>query len=351
MKILVVKVSALGDVVHALPVLAYLKSVDSKVEIDWLVEKSFAPILDGHPLIRRVHTLEMKAWRKQGAVASVSGVFRVIKALRRENYDLVLDLQGNSKSGLFTLASGAPIRIGFDRDGVREWPNMLATNQRVRLTDADHHVGDRALALAGVGLPGGTDRRFAGPLPVDSEALTRIEQLLAEHELLGAPLVVLHYGTTWTTKLWPLDSWKALAVKLVEKKLRPILTWGNEEEYAASLAIAAASDGRAVVWPRGSLVDLIALMSRADLVVGADTGPIHIAAAVDTPTVSIYRVTDARRNGPRGGRHICLQVPLDCSPCLKKSCENDVDCGQRITCEQVFAAMVTLLPLLTADSE
>ncbi len=343
MKILIVKVSALGDVVHALPVLAYLKSVGEAVEIDWLVEKPFAPVLEGHPLIRRIHTLETKAWRKAGGLASISGVLAMIKALRREAYDLVLDLQGNSKSGLFTLASGAPVRVGFDRIAAREWPNLLATNRHVTLTAAEHHVGDRALALARAGLPGGIERRLAGPLPVDPDALSRIEKSLAEQGLQAGPLVVLHYGTTWTTKLWSLASWQQLAAKLGDMKLRPILTWGNEEEHAAARAIAEASGGSAVIWPRGSLVDLVALLSRADLVVGADTGPVHIAAAVDTPTVSIYRVTDGLRNGPRGDRHICLQVPLSCSPCLRKSCERDVECGESLAPSMVLDAICTLL--------
>lgn len=350
MKVLVVKISALGDVVHALPVLAYLKSADSAVEIDWLVEKAFAPLLEGHPLIRRVHALEMKAWRRQGWKQAVAGTLGMIRALRRERYDLVLDLQGNSKSGLFTLLSGAPLRVGFDREGAREWPNLLATSRRVSLTAADHHVGDRALALARAGLPGGNAALLAGPLPVEPQALAKVEALLTEAGLGAGPLVVLHYGTTWTTKLWPLESWQQLASLLAEKGLRPILTWGNDKEEAAAQSIFAASAGRAVIWPRGGLKDLVALLSRVDLVVGADTGPVHIAAAVDTPTVSIYRVTDATRNGPRGEKHIRLQVDLPCSPCLKKACERDGECGGRITPAQVLAAMATLCPALSSDS-
>ena len=350
MKVLIVKISALGDVVHALPVLAYLKSADPAVEIDWLVEKSFAPLLEGHPLIRRVHALEMKAWRSQGWKQAVAGTLGVIRALRRERYDLVLDLQGNSKSGLFTLLSGAPLRVGFDRDGVREWPNLLATNRRIPLTTADHHVGDRALALARTGLPGGNAAPLAGPLPVDAQALAKIEALLAEEGLSEEPLVVLHYGTTWTTKLWPLESWQQLASLLAEKGLRPILTWGNDEERQAAQSIFSASGERAVIWPRGSLKELVALLRRVDLVVGADTGPVHIAAAVDTPTVSIYRVTDAKRNGPRGEKHVRLQVDLPCSPCLKKTCDRDNECGARITVEQVLDAMTTLRPALSSDS-
>lgn len=343
MKVLVVKISALGDVVHALPVLAYLKSADPAVEIDWLVEKSFAPILEGHPLICRVHALEMKAWRRQGWKQAVAGTLGVIRALRRERYDLVLDLQGNSKSGLFTLLAGAPRRVGFDRDGVREWPNLFASNRRVPLTAADHHVADRALALARAGLPGGSAPPLAGPLPVDVQSLAKIEALLAEEGLSQGSLVVLHYGTTWNTKLWPLASWEQLAALLAEKGIRPILTWGNDEERQAAQVIFTAGNGRAVIWPRGSLKELVALLSRVDLVVGADTGPVHIAAALDTPTVSIYRVTDGKRNGPRGEKHVRLQVDLPCSPCLKKACERDNECGARITVEQVLDAVLVRL--------
>lgn len=350
MKVLIVKISALGDVVHALPVLAYLKSADPEVRIDWLVEKSFSPLLEGHPLLRRVHALEMKAWRRQGWRQAVTGTLGVIRSLRRERYDLVLDLQGNSKSGLFTLLSGAPLRVGFDRDGVREWPNLLASNRRIPLTAADHHVGARALALARAGLPGGSAAPLAGPLPVDAQALAKVEALLTDEGLNAGPLVVLHYGTTWTTKLWPLESWQQLAAMLVEKGLRPILTWGNDEERQAAQSIFSASGERAVIWPRGGLKVLVALLSRVDLVVGADTGPVHIAAAVDTPTVSIYRVTDATRNGPRGEKHIRLQVDLPCSPCLKKACERDAECGGRIAPAQVLAAMATLCPALSSDS-
>ncbi len=105
---------------------------------------------------------------------------------------------------------------------------------------------------------------------------------------------------------------------------------------------AAASDS-AVVWPRGTLPELVALLARATVVVGGDTGPIHIAAAVGTPTVSLFRVTDSRRNGPRGERHILLQSPLDCSPCLRKECERDEACGMSIPVKTVAGAIEGLL--------
>ncbi|MBE0595782.1 MAG: lipopolysaccharide heptosyltransferase I [Desulfuromonadales bacterium] len=337
MKVLVVKVSALGDIVHALPVLPYLHSAVFDLRVDWLVEESFASLLEGHPLIRRLHRVNTRGWRRAGTRSLLSGAWQTVRALQREKYDLVLDLQGNSKSALFTRLAGGQ-RYGFDRDGVREWPNLLATNHQVRLTGADHHISDRSLAIARAAVAGG-EAPLAGPLTVLPAAAAHIEQTLAAFGLSGERLVVLHYGTTWPTKLWPLQSWQTLAARLVDElALRPLLTWGNDEERRAAEAIGEACGGAALLWPRGSLPELTALLARADLVVGADTGPVHMAAAVDTPTVSLYRVTDAARNGPRGARHVRLQAPMECSPCLRKSCERDAECGRSIAVETVFQA-------------
>lgn len=344
MRVLIVKISALGDVIHALPALAWIKSHTPSAEVDWLVEEGFAPLIEGHPLLHRVHRLGLKRWRGQGWSAMVRGVGQTLRALRRENYDLVLDLQGNSKSGLFTLFCGAPLRYGFARDGVREWPNLFATNRKAALDSDSHHVSDRSLAITREAFPGPGEAPLVGPLSVAPEVAARVEEQLAELDLDQQPLVVLQYGTTWTTKLWPLDCWQKLVVGLCDEQgLNPLLIWGNQAELDACQAISRASNGRALIWPRGSLPELVALLARADLVVGGDTGPVHIAAAVGTSTVSLFRVTDALRNGPRGEDHIRLQSPLDCAPCLRKACERDSECGHSIPVDQVFLAITTLL--------
>ena len=344
MNVLIVKVSALGDVIHALPVLAYLKSADPAIQIDWLVEESFAGVLEGHPLLRKLHRIDTRRWRREGVSSSLRGVWQAIKTLRQEHYDIVLNLQGNAKSGLFTLLSGAPLRYGFDRDAIREKIGLLATNRKVTLTASEFHITDRSLAIARAAFPAGTDIRTAGPLPVDNAAAQKVEGRLVEEGVASQPAVVLHYGTTWVTKLWPLSSWQELAMRLTqEHELRPILTWGNDEERAAVQAIDDYCGQRCLVWPRGSLKELIALMARADLVVGGDTGPVHIAAAVETPTVSLFRVTDASRNAPRGTEHTAIQAPLDCSPCLRKECDLDAECGRSIRVDQVYDAIFSIL--------
>jgi len=340
MKILVVKVSALGDVVHALPVLSWIKSAEPSARIDWLVEDSFAPLLEGHSDILNVVRIGTKKWRRSGWLASAKGALSVISRLRDERYDVVLDLQGNCKSGFFALTTGAPRRFGFDRDSVREWPNLLSTNYKVALTESEYHVSDRSLAIARAAFPSGSEIRSAGPLPVPQDIKEAVRSKMADHGLLGSRLVILHYGTTWKTKLWSLDSWKELARRLrCFDGMRTVLTWGNDEERSASELISKASGGGIVLWPRGTLPELVALLEAADLVVGCDTGPVHIAAAVGTPTVSLYRVTDSRRNGPRGEDHILLQSSLDCSPCLRKVCERDSECAKDIGVDAVIKAI------------
>ncbi len=344
MKVLIVKVSALGDIVHALPVLAYLHAATPGATVDWLVESSFAPLLEDHPLVRKVVRLDTKGWRKTGPRQAILGSLGVIRQLRRESYDVVLDLQGNSKSGLFTLFSGAAKRFGFDRSQAREWPNLLATNHRVTISSEQHHVTRRYLQIARAAFPNEADVPLCGPLSIKAEAAQAISVLLAESDLSPGEFLVAHYGTTWQTKLWPLESWVELSKKLtLEEGRKVVLTWGNEAERRAAEHIVEACQGRAILWPRGTLHELVALLAAARLVIGADTGPVHIAAAVGTQTVSIYRVTDGRRNGPPGDGHIRLQAAMECSPCLRKFCELDQECGHSISVDQVLGAVHSLL--------
>ncbi|MEA3545588.1 MAG: glycosyltransferase family 9 protein, partial [Thermodesulfobacteriota bacterium] len=170
-----------------------------------------------------------------------------------------------------------------------------------------------------------------------------VEKQLQQLELSHRSMVVFHYGTTWQTKLWSLKSWQQLVIRLVEQSdLLPLLTWGNDEEFKAVTAIAEATAGRAIIWPRGRLPELVALLAQVDLVVGCDTGPIHIAAALGTPTVSLFRVTDAARNAPVGEIHRNLQTPMSCAGCLLKQCDMDAQCAASISVADVYRAILEL---------
>ena len=344
MKILIVKTSSLGDIVHALPAAVYLKRARPESKIHWLVDESFAEVLEPLPYIERVIPLNLRKLRKEKSLAKIGSLWNTIRYVRGRKYDLVLDLQGNSKSGFFTLLSGAPMRYGFDRKGVREWPNLLTTNRKISLTALEHHISDRSLAIARKAVP---DKNISFPetyLMACDESRFRVEKWLAENNPGKKKILVCHTGTTWKTKLWPQDNWEALLRWIgLEDQILPLLTWGNEEERNTATGIMHKINSKMLLWPGGSLGDLTALLSKADLVLGSDTGPVHMAAALGIPTISFYRVTDASRNGPRGSKHICLQAPLECSPCLLKECPRDMECGHSIDVKDVQQAVEKLL--------
>jgi heptosyltransferase I len=345
MKALVVKVSALGDVVHALPVLAHLKGVAPEVSIDWVVEEPFAPLLMGHPLINTVHCIDTRFWRTvNGISAGVEGVLNTARRLRNKRYDVVLDLQGNSKSGLITWTSGAPRRYGFAAVAVREYLNLLGSNHRVAIEPEDRHVSAQLLRLARTAFPGVAATDCAGPLLPPPGAFQQVGGMLRRLHTRGCPLVVFHCGTSWTTKLWAVEAWQQLGSLAVrELGVTVLLTWGNQAELEVCRQVENAVGTGTVVWPRGDLPQLTALLAHVDVVVGGDTGPVHIAAALGTPTVSFYRVTDAQRNGPCGPQHRTLQAPLACSPCLQKRCRRDADCSRSISVTAMLNALSELL--------
>lgn len=345
MKVLIVKTSALGDIVHALPVVNYLHSVDENLQIDWLVEKPFAALLEGQRHIRRVHRIDTKIWRKPHRIPdSWTGIRNVLWSLRREHYDVVLDLQGNSKSGLFTFLTGAPQRFGFDRNAVREWPNLLATNRRIALDKEHGHITDRALKIAASAFPGGSGQAGAGILTIDGGTLSAVRKRLHDGVSTGRKSIVLHPGTTWKTKCLSPEFWRKLTAELgKDRSLQLIFTWGTESELSDIRRLKEQTNSTGWIWPRGGLKELMALLAQADLVMGGDTGPVHIAAAFGTPTVSFYRATDRRRNGPRGENHVTFQSAMECSPCLSKDCPRDNQCSNSLMVEEAAAAVQALL--------
>lgn len=347
MKVLVVKVSALGDVVHSLPVLAHLDSAAPGVEVDWVVEEPFAPLLEGHPLINTLLRIDTRLWRTaNGLSAGVEGVLRLARKLRARHYDAVLDLQGNSKSGLITLASGAPRRYGYTGSAAREYLNLVGSNHRVAIRPEDRHISAQLLRVARSAFPGVAETQCVGPLYPSPIAFQQVAGMIRALHAGERPLVVFHCGTTWSTKLWAVGAWQELARLAVrDLGVTVLLTWGNRSELEVCRSIENAAGMGTVVWPRGDLPQLTALLAHADVVVGGDTGPVHIAAALGTPTVSFYRVTDARRNGPCGPCHRVLQTPLECSPCLRKRCRHDSDCARSIPVTDMLDALSELLPL------
>ncbi len=346
-RILVVKLSALGDVAHALPVIDYLRTAAPGARVDWVVDRRFAPLIEGNRALRRVVSLDIRRWKASWTTADARREAAAAVGLLREGaYDAAFDIQGNTKSGAIARLSGAPVRYGFARDGVREAPNLLFTNRKVPLRPEDRHVTEKILRIVSAPFGGTFDlatlRTSVATAPEDDE---RAAKIVAELLPGASPAVAIHAGTTWTTKKMDAAFWAAVARRLRERYpgLGVILTWGTGEERREAAEIQRAAGGAAAIVPALSLKELAALFRRCGYVMAPDTGPLHVAAAAGAKTVSVFRVTDGNRNAPRGPGHRFLQAAMPCAACLRKRCARDEECRQSISAEAAAEAMAALV--------
>ncbi len=285
MKVLIVKTSSMGDVIHTFPALEDARRARPDIAFDWCVEKAFAPIVALHPAVNRIHTVAIRHWRKRLFDA---GTWReassLRKALRAGGYDLVIDAQGLMKSVLVARQAGAPI-AGFDRASARE--PMAALFYRYRYgVSRDLHAIER------------TRRLFGLALGYEPDLSTLDSGLVPIPESSGRTAFLLH-GTSREDKKWPVADWIETARLLAAKGMTPVTTWSNAAEKAVAEAIAAGEPGTIVV-PKSSLAEIAAIIGRSALVVGADTGLTHLASAFGLPTVAVFLSTEPGLTGPRG---------------------------------------------------
>jgi heptosyltransferase I len=345
MRVLIVKASALGDVISALPVLDYLKQASPGIEIDWVVEEPFSQVLEGNPHLSMLHLVRTKVWRKQPFAARTRREISLLKqALHERNYDLVFDLQGNLKSGVIGLLSGCTDRIGYTREDLQESVNALLTTRHIPLRRQDYHVTEKCLRL--VSIPFAKDFRtmaLTSTIQTSPEDDANAEVLLAT--LSDGLVFLFQYGTTWQTKFWIEERWIELGKEVLSRfpDASILLLWGNEAERAVVTSISAGIGRGSRVLDRFTLKGLTALLKRVDLVVGGDTGPVHLAAAVGTPTVSFYRSSDGKRSGPRGERHVVIQSPMHCTRCFRTRCDKDAQCRDTIKVADIMKGIERLL--------
>lgn len=312
-KILVLRLSAMGDVIHALPAITALRAANPDLQIGWLVEERWAELLCARegdrmaarsplkPLVDWVHVANFKAWRR--ALFSDES-WRQMAALRREvhgmKYDLALDLQGAIRSALAAKASGAPLRVGSSEP--RETPATMFYTRTVEAGGT--HVVEHALSMASdiVGQP----LTYVDPLfPLDPAAEDWAEQTLTQ--LHNRRFAILNPGAGWGTKCWPVESYGAVAAALPKRGLAVVINYGPGEEDLAH-AVHQAS-GTSALPVKCSVGELISLTRRAALFVGGDTGPMHLAAALRVPVVALFGPTRPERNGPYETRSVVLRSP------------------------------------------
>jgi heptosyltransferase-1 len=312
-RLLVVRLSAMGDIIHGMPAIAALRRAKPDLQIGWLVEERWAELLcsrdserlaersERKPLADWVHVARFSSWRK--ALFSHE-TWREIGSCRREvrarKYEVALDLQGAIRSALAARSTGATIRIGSSRP--REGPARMFYTHAIDVRGA--HVIEHALSLASE-LAGRELEYIQPPFPVDP-----LIEVWADHQsemLGGRPLAILNPGAGWGAKCWPAQSFGAVACALVERGMAVLVNHGPGEEELAE-AIRNSSGGVAVPL-KCSVGKLIALTRRARLFIGGDTGPMHLAAALRVPVVALFGPTCPERNGPFGTPSVVLRSP------------------------------------------
>lgn len=333
-RIAIIKPSALGDIVHALPVLTALRRRFPKSHITWVVNRSFEPLLAGHPHLNQTLEFERGAFR-QGTAAACRYSLQFANLLRRQRFDLVIDLQGLLRTGLMTLATGSPRTVGFAnaREGAAR-----CYRERVPVPDADRiHAVDRYWRVAEyLGCTGPIEFH----VPISPGELDTVRQMLNP---LPRPWLAVAVGARWVTKRWPAAHFGELLNKAQAHYGGTVLFLGTAEDQADSLTAASALPGPwrdltgATTLPR-----LAALLHAADAMIANDTGPLHLAAALGTPCIAPYTCTKPVLHGPYGqSGGVPSGVP--CHGSYLKQCPIGLACFAELTPARLWPTLEGIL--------
>jgi ADP-heptose:LPS heptosyltransferase len=322
-----VRLSSIGDVVHTLPCLAALHAHDWQT--GWVVEPASRSLLTGHPLL--THVAAAPEARGHGIRQAVT----TRRELKRQAYDVALDFQGLWKSAAWARLSGAKRVVGFDRPWRREALSSMLLGETAELDLDAPHVIDKNLALLRtLGIEAVGSREF--PLPVADREAESVERRLAELEV--SSFAILNPGGGWASKLWKPERYGEIAEGLKARGLAALVTWGPGEEGLADRVVDASRDAAIKCFPT-TLLDYVELARRAQLVVAADTGPLHLACAVATPVVGLFGPTDPARNGPFSSCDIVVRRTPLCAPCHRRRCTLHEGVMDAVSPEEVLRAI------------
>jgi lipopolysaccharide heptosyltransferase I len=304
-RFLVIRLSSIGDIVHALPAVSALGRTYPQAEIHWVVETRYAVLLEGNPYVREALKLDTLGWRRHGlSAATLEDALRGILALRAVSYDVAIDFQGLWKSGFIAWLSRARERLGLAEFWLREPSAAVFYTERVSPVGRSHAI-DHYLALAEH--LGAREEQREFPLPHTAEDDRHVERQLALLEIQD--FIIVNPGGGWKAKRWAPEDYAELIRDLETRLPWKILLTGSPDEGELISEILRLAGAKQARYFPSTLVQFIALARRAKLLVGGDTGPLHLAAAVGTPLVAIHGPTDAARVGPFCGSDIALRGP------------------------------------------
>lgn len=332
-RIALIKPSALGDIVQALPVLAALRQRFPQAHIAWIINQSYAPLLENHPDLDEILPFDRGAWKK-GIYAGLTATLAFFRLLRKRHFDLAIDLQGLLRSGLFTWATAAPTRIGLAsaREGARFFYTHQATDHR----ETEHAV-DRYWRVAEALSLGHLPKRFV--LPVNEQADAWAHATLND---LPRPWIALSVGSRWLTKRWPPEHFRELLRRSLPFGGSALFVGAREEAPLADLASENLPLPTRNLAGRTTLPQLTALLRRADVMLSNDTGPLHLAAALGVPIVAPYTCTQVRRNGPFDQAHRAVETTVPCAGSYIRQCDR-LDCMRELTPERLWPLLQEIL--------
>ena len=336
MKILILKPSSLGDVVHALPVARLIRQRYPHAEIHWWIGRGLMPLLHADPDVRKLIPFDRSRW---GSPSGWGSVVSCLRQLRAERYDWVVDLQGLARSGLVAwLANGAQT-IGLDDP--REGATALYDLRVPRPSFHTHAVDWYLEVLPHLGVP--VHDRFEW-MPRDAEAATIVESIWPSD---GRRWIAFQPGARWMNKRWPVEQFGELARRLLARNdsLGVVVLGDTGDRPLGEKIGRAAGPGCLDLTGQLSLPGMVEWLRRCDALVTNDTGPMHVAVALGVPVVALFGPTEPTRTGPYRQLDSVLRVDLECAPCLKASCRNaeSLACLNRISVDRVLAKLTPIL--------
>ncbi|MDQ5984380.1 MAG: Lipopolysaccharide heptosyltransferase 1 [Syntrophus sp. SKADARSKE-3] len=352
MNILIVKLSAVGDVVHTLPALAALRQLYPRDHITWVIEEAAADLIIGHPDLDGVIVFNRKLWIsgiRRGRLKVVGrDVKSFFKTLRDRPYDLVIDFHGLFKSAVVVAASGGRRKLGYD--SLQELSGLFY-NEKIP-EDMGKHAVERYLDF--LSYLGAEREEPSFHIPTSSKNTGYVTALLQEQGIdrETTPFVAVNPVALWDTKLWDRRKFADLAARIVQECGLPVIFTGSLKEKSYITDILGLIPSKSIVDLAGktSLKDLACLYGMAELVITTDSGPMHIAAAMETPVVALFGPTDPDRTGPYGEGHTVVRSSVPCSPCFRKQCD-PCRCMESIGVDNVFDAVKETLGMKKIKKE
>jgi heptosyltransferase I len=326
--ILIIKPSSLGDVVTTLPMLCDLKAALPNAHIDWVIHPGLKALVAGHPAVSNLIEFDRKRmaawWWKPAAYR----LFRkLISDLRRPKYDCVIDAQGLLRSGIFSRFTGAAMRVGFA--DAREGAKWLYTHRAALPKEPQVAVVRMRALLAPLGVDTTQAARYE--VPIDPAARESIDHAIPAGQ---SPIVIIP-GARWDTKRWSVDGFREIAARIRNQNI-PVLLLGSPDEAALCNQIEQGVPGTINLAGKTNLAQMIAALDRARLVIGNDSGPLHVAVALGKPVVALYGPTDPNFVGPYGQLDHVIRFDVPCHPCRRRTCDHH-SCMRGVTVDAVWA--------------